>query len=118
MILVKGVNLLRFIQLGNYFIITTDNYSRDIYIGYKLETGDFVGVLSSRIIEVGKNEEFIIAKQSNGLDSASKIYYYIIKKMEHTIAPEKGVLGPFINEEFQRKIQELGLEKLKLKKVF
>lgn len=104
--------------LGNYFIITTDNYGRDIYIGYKLETGDFVGVLSSRIIEVGKNEEFIIAKQSNGLDSESKIYYYIIKKMEYTIAPEKGVLGPFTNEEFQRKIQELGLEKLKFKKVF
>ncbi|MEJ2902314.1 DUF3997 domain-containing protein [Pedobacter panaciterrae] len=103
--------------LGNYFITTTDNYNRDIYIGYKLETGDFVGVLSSKIIEIGNNEEFIIAKQSKDFNNKSDLNYYIIKKMEKTITPENGVLGPFAKEEFQIKIEELGLKKVEFKRV-
>lgn len=104
--------------LGNYFIITTDNYKRDIYLGYKLETGDFVGVLPSKIIEIGKNDKFIIAKQSKDLDKRSEFSYYIVKTMENTFTPENGVLGPYTNEEYQIKIQELGLKELKFKKVF
>lgn len=104
--------------LGNYFVITTDNYTRNIYLGYKLESGDFVGVLPSKITEIWKNEEFIIAKQSGGLDNKPKISYYIVKKLEDTITPEKGVLGPFTKNEFQIKIQDLGLKKIKFNKTF
>ncbi|MES2827308.1 MAG: hypothetical protein V4687_04115 [Bacteroidota bacterium] len=103
--------------LGNYFIITTDNYNKDIYIGYKLESGDFVGVISSKIIEIGKNEEFIIAKQSKSNDNDSEFDYYIIEKMEHTITPEKGVLGPLTKKEFQIKTRVLGLKQLRFEKV-
>lgn len=103
--------------LGDYFIITTDNYNRDIYIGYKLETGDFVGVLPSKIIEIGKNDKFIIAKQSKGAGKESEASYYIIRKMENTVTPENGVSGPYTKDGFQIKIKELGLEDIKFKKV-
>jgi len=96
----------------NYYLITTDNYNKDIYIGYKLKTGDFVGVLPSTVFSIGNNEKYIVAKQHPFVFPVkvdSTINYYIIPIIRDTLFPENGILGPLTLEEFQMKKEELGI---------
>ena len=103
--------------IGNYYLTTTDNYHRDIYIDFKLETGDFVGVVSSTIFSFGYNNKYIVAKQ-HPFDYPAKVdsirtTYYIIPIYNSTFSPEKGVLGPLTQVEFELKKAELGILDIK-----
>lgn len=98
--------------IGNYYLTSTDNYQRDIYIDLKLKTGDFIGVLPSKVFSVGNNEKYIIAKQHPFLypttTNVKVTYYYIIPIYYHpTLWPEKGIIGPLTLHEFEQRTKQL-----------
>lgn len=100
--------------LGNYYLTTTDGFQNNIYIDFKLETGNFVGVVSSCVFSVGYNQKYIIAKQHPfsypaNVDS-SLTNYYILPVHNKTLKPDSGVLGPLTLEEFQFKRRELRIK--------
>lgn len=98
--------------IGNYYLTTTDKYQKDIYIDFKLETGDFVGVLRSKIFSVGHNEKYIVAKQHpflypTELDKEITNYYIIPVHYYKTLWPEKGIIGPLTLKEFEQRTKQL-----------
>lgn len=105
---------------GNYYLTTTDNYNKDVYIDYELENGDFLGVIPFMVFSIGFDEKYIITKQhafdsSPRVDSV-KINYYIIPIYHSTLSPEKGVLGPLTSREFELKRVELGISNIKFRR--
>ncbi|GAA4791237.1 hypothetical protein GCM10023231_18920 [Olivibacter ginsenosidimutans] len=100
--------------LGNYYLTTTDGFQNNIYIDFKLETGNFVGVVPSCVFSVGCSKKYIIAKQHPfsypaNIDS-SLTNYYILHVHKKTLVPDSGVLGPLNLKEFQFKKKELRIE--------
>ena len=42
--------------IKNYYLTTTDNYNSDVSIAFKLQNGNFVGVVSATVFSVDHNE--------------------------------------------------------------
>ena len=105
---------------STYYVVTTDHFNHDVYIGYKLRTGDFVGVIRAQVIKYGHNSDFIFAvKRSNIYTNERKMEgdYFIIPIEEDTLAPEQGVIGPLSASAFRIKLNELGIKYVTLKNV-
>lgn len=97
--------------VGNYYVVTTDNFNTETSIRFKLENGDFVGVLRASVSEVGFNDKYIIARQHPFATDKKKIDYYIIPiQYEPTFWPEKGIIGPLSLNKFKEKTKELSID--------
>ncbi len=106
------------------------DYEIDIGEGYLIErlsshqiviTDDHKFVISAKVIEVGYNEEFIIAKQIGLMDdpelsnsyqilNENDVRYWIVNKKN------KQIMGPLVNSDFQQKLTDLNIN-LELKKI-
>ncbi|HWW40119.1 DUF3997 domain-containing protein [Pedobacter sp.] len=99
--------------IGDYYLTTTDGNKRDVYIDFKLESGDFIGVIPSTVFSVGHDDKYIIAKQ-HPFTYPSKVdtsitNYYILPIQKQTLSPELGLLGPLTFENFEAKRKKMGI---------
>jgi hypothetical protein len=98
--------------ISNYYLISTDYDNQTISLEYKLnKPSDYIGVVDETVFAVGFNNKFIIIKQHpRKFPSApNKLItnYYIVPIIDTpTLWPEKGVIGPLTESDFekQRKI--------------
>ena len=106
---------------NDYYLTTTDNYNKDVYINFKLQNGDFVGVVSATVFSVGYNEKYIIARQHpfdypNKVDTSIIKYYIIPIYKKSTFSPEEGVLGPLSLRDFKSRCVTLGISNVRFSK--
>lgn len=95
--------------IGDYYLTKLDYVDSELALSFKLkESGDFIGVIPSKIIEVGFNESFIIAKQKS--DKESEFSYYIVplRNKVHK-SPDENKIGPLSIDEFKLKRKALGV---------
>ena len=89
---------------SNFYLTKIDYADSELSLSFRLqETGDFIGVVPPKVIGVGFDKNFIIAKQQQ----RDKINFYIIPlkdKIHHS--PDENKIGPLSKKEFilQRKI--------------
>jgi len=110
--------------IGNYYLTAVDYVDEGKDLSYLLESGNFVGVVSSTVFAVGYNEEYIIVKQHprefpNPPDKTiTKFFIVPIKNKVHQSLDENK-LGPLTELEFKEKRKELRIpEDLTFTKVF
>ncbi|MEM5515207.1 hypothetical protein WNY79_20175 [Pseudoalteromonas sp. AS84] len=90
---------------GTYAVYYIDG---DIKLGIKIDDkGSFHGRVDSKIIAVGANESYVVAKQLiAGSDSVS--YFYIDKKKDNIyLNPDEITEGPFTELQFKNLSQKL-----------
>jgi hypothetical protein len=101
--------------IANYYLVSTDYDNQTTSLEYKLdESGDYVGVIDEMVFEAGFDNKYIIAKQHprNFPSPPNKLItnYYIISIVDTpTLSPEKGVIGPLTQQNFDIKRKELGI---------
>ena len=90
---------------GAYAVYYIDG---DIKLGIKIDDkGSFHGRVGSKIIAVGANENYVVAKQLiTGSDSVS--YFYIDKKKDNIyLNPDEITEGPYTELQFENLSQKL-----------
>lgn len=104
--------------LGDYSINLSGNYSllrtssHNITIAPKSQNGEGMwdeNVIPAKVVEVGWNKDYIIAKQQA---YPNEEYFYWILNVK-----DEYVEGPFILNDFQKKIKEYDITNLELKLV-
>lgn len=93
---------------GRYHLVSID-IPEDLTLCYKLESGDYKGVLEETIFAVGFNDNYIIAKQHPSNNRAITNYYIVPIYKENILSPEKGVIGALTLEQFNEKRRELNI---------
>jgi hypothetical protein len=110
---------------GNYYLTKTDYADEELSLSYKLENGDYIGVVNPTLFAVGYDDDYIIAKnhpQIRGAFTFNKnvTYYYIVPlkyKVHHS--PDENRIGPLSEEEFKAKRKELKMsDSLTFTKIF
>lgn len=93
---------------GKYHLVAVDILA-DLTLCYKLEGGDYKGVLEETVFAVGFNDNYIIAKQHPSNNRAITNYYIVPIYIDNPLFPEKGVVGPLTLEQFNEKRKELNI---------
>jgi len=95
--------------IGDYYLTKIDYADSELDISFRLkETGNFIGVIPPKVIEVGFDENFIIAKQQ--FASENDIRFFIIPlKQKVNQSPDENKFGPMSIDEFKLKREELGV---------
>jgi hypothetical protein len=83
----------------------------------------YLGIVHACVFAVGYNESYIIAKQhpydfGKPINKNITNYYIIPAQGKGTYADQIGVIGPLTENDFNKKRQELEIDKLKFTKVF
>jgi len=122
--------------VGRYYLISS-NRDNGKELGYKVnDDGDFVGIVRSDVIAVGYNNSYIIVKQypksspttisrsgdsivvkNNTSENTSQrekkelVFYFIVPiHNDFTYYPEKGILGPFSLNDFNKQKLKLNIK--------
>lgn len=99
--------------IDNYYFGSLGGINSQTSVYYRLEGGDYLGVVSEGVIAIGYNENFIIVKQ-NPFSSRKKVEnnrmnYYIIPINNRDEYPDENRLGPFTENEFNLELIKLGV---------
>ncbi len=95
--------------IGDYYLTKLDYIDSELALSFKLkESGDFIGVIPSKIIEVGFNESFIIAKQKSNEESEFS-YYIVPLRNKVNKSPDENKIGPLSIDKFKLKRKALGV---------
>jgi len=102
--------------IGRYKLIAID-YIEQMHLSYQIDINNSVGIIDQTIFAVGFNKNYIIVKQHPLNNRKITNYYIVLIYNEMTYWPEKGVIGPFTKEEFNKKRYELHIPDIKFTKV-
>jgi hypothetical protein len=95
--------------VGRYYLVAMDYVKEETSLSYKLEDGNYVGVVDKTIFAVGFNDNYIIAKQHPSNNRAITNYYIVPIYKENTLSPEKGLIGALTLEQFNEKRKEFNI---------
>ncbi|MGC6471095.1 MAG: hypothetical protein ACON4E_07505 [Flavobacteriales bacterium] len=95
--------------IGDYYLTKIDYVDSELDLSYKLnESGSFIGVIPPKIIEVGYNESFIIAKNQSNKNGEISYYIVPLRNKVHK-SPDENKIGPLTIDEFKLKRKALGV---------
>lgn len=95
--------------IGCYYLTKMDYADSELDLSFKLkESGDFIGVIPPKIIEIGFNDSFIIAKQQSNDESEFGYYIVPLQNKVH-MSPDENKIGPLSFDEFEVKRKELNV---------
>jgi hypothetical protein len=100
--------------IDNYYLLAIDSES-DISISYKLNNGDYIGVVNGGIYAFGYNDDYIILKQHplnkvGDLIKETTLYYIIpIDKNISQYKVDQNKIGPLHEDEFFKMRNELSI---------
>lgn len=103
---------------GPYILLAIDGraYTR---LAYEFDGGSSIGRVSSRVIAVGWNSDYIVATRSPtdwrdaSISPPALEYYYVVRALDHKYAdPEDCVRGPFDEAAFAHEANRLALPAL------
>jgi hypothetical protein len=90
------------------WIDTGDNLT----LSYDLGKGNSIGRVEAKVVAVGSNEKYVVAKQTPIGNRTATNYYVIDRAKDNKYADTKvAVLGPLSEPEFEKKKRELDLPK-------
>ena len=94
------------------YVVAWIDVGDNITLSYDLGKGGFIGRVDRRVIAVGSNKKYVVAKQ-NPTGRGTTINYYIIDRAkDHTYANTGDVvIGPLSEAEFEKKRVQLDLPK-------
>jgi hypothetical protein len=99
--------------IDNYYLGTIDYVEKNLSLYYKLQSGDYIGVVNPTVFAIGYNENYIIVKQhpgnwSDDIINKDVTNYYIVpvKDWLHN-SPDENKIGPLTYDEFLLKREEL-----------
>ncbi|GAB1855408.1 hypothetical protein MHTCC0001_02420 [Flavobacteriaceae bacterium MHTCC 0001] len=112
--------------IGNYKILWVDLLEQQVVCESLDQTSSSCSVLVKEyVFAVGHNSDFIIAKQhpTNGFDNGHVIdttitNFYIIDINRKLIKKGNKVFGPLTESQFNDKVTELDIEKIKFDQVY
>lgn len=109
--------------IGNYYLTAIDYVNENMSLSYKLESGNFIGVVNPTVFALGYSKEYIIVKQhplefSKPPNKSITNYFIVpIKDKIHQF-PDENKIGPLTALEFKEKRKALGIsEELTFTKV-
>lgn len=91
-----------------YYVAKTDiEEDRSLY--FKLENGDGIGRIEPRVVSVGWDDKYIIAKQQ--IKGKKELIYYILEiEKDHAYAdPKESVIGPLSEPDYMLKRKQLNV---------
>lgn len=95
--------------IGDYYLTKLDYADSELDLSFKLkESGNFIGVIPPKIIEIGFDESFIIAKQQSNEENEINYYIVPLRNKEHKSSDENKI-GPLSLDEFKLKRKALGV---------
>ena len=94
--------------VGKYYLVAVD-VAEDMTICYKLENGDYLGVVEETIFAVGFNEKYIIAKQHPGNNKSVTNYFIIPVNQSKNFYPDTRMNKALTLEQFNQGRQESGI---------
>lgn len=94
--------------IGDYYLTKIDYVDSEIDISFQLNESSFIGVVPPKIIEVGFNESFIIAKQQSNEEGEFGYYIVPLQNKVHK-SPDENKIGPLTIDEFKLKRKALGV---------
>jgi hypothetical protein len=80
---------------GPYYVISVDT-DNDLEIAYRLETGDYIGRIPAKVVEVGFNDSLLIGKSIDAKNFSK--YYLIDRKRDYDLAKEDEYLIDTLSE--------------------
>lgn len=93
-----------------YYAVAID-HPKNLQLAYKVESGDYVGVVEPYLNKIGITSDYLIAIQSppylNVVDSTQYRYFMVPIQKEYTLWPEAGVIGPMDRDSFLAKSSAL-----------
>jgi hypothetical protein len=84
---------------GPYYLISIDT-DNDLDVSYRLGTGDYIGRIPEKVVEVGFNDSLLIGKSINANNIS--IYYIIDRKKDYPLAKETEYLIDTMSEDKYR----------------
>lgn len=103
---------------GNYYAIAIDT-DNDRTLSYRLENGNYVGIVAACLQSVGVSDRYIIAVQGpeyfKASDSSMFHYFIVPIKQEYTLFPEEGIAGPLTKKECLDSAAALGIDNISWK---
>lgn len=100
---------------GEYFLTSVDYVKSNTSLSYRLENGDFIGIIGEMVDSVGYNENFFIVKQHppvnlNSYDTNITNYYIVPIYKKFTYDLDKNIIGPLNKEKFAKYKSQLGID--------
>jgi hypothetical protein len=77
------------------------------------ENSSFVDVIGETVFSGGFNDKYLIIKQHPLNNKKITNYYIVLIYREFNYSPEKGVMGPYTLDAFNKKCKELNIEDIK-----
>lgn len=95
------------------YYVTSLQVPQDRQLSYKLEDGNYVGIVEPYLNKVGTTNSFLVVMQNPvntfEIDSAVDRYFLVPIRKEYTLRPEEGVIGPMTKQDFLLKSSELNI---------
>lgn len=92
---------------GNFYLVATDTRSQTA-LSYKLENGNYIGVIDERIDLIGFDDKYLIAKK-NAIENNESIYFILPIKLIDQYWPKKNLMGPLDYDAFLDSCAALGI---------
>lgn len=98
--------------IDRYYAVAID-HPKNLQLAYKVESGDYVGIVEPYLSRVGITSDYLIVMQSSPyidvVDSTQYRYFIVPIKKTYTLWPEAGVIGPMGRDSFLVQSSALGI---------
>lgn len=94
-----------------FFLIAVDS-NQEMDVSYKVsEDGGFIGIIPAIVYAAGHDSKYVYAKQHPAGPNGKTNYYIVPIKITNPYKVEDEVIGPLDENQFYKKLDELGVAK-------
>ena len=93
---------------GRYYLVNLDGGGATT-VSYKLNTGNYIGIIPEKVLAVGFDNTYIIVKQQPSSTGAKVVYFVLPITNIDTLHPQAGLIGPLSENDFIAKKRQLNI---------